>query len=155
MVTFQYLSRVGNIPVFQFRSSRSIGNTRSTVLYNSVLNIVLYCSTVGAKIILWARSLRETKLASTKLPLFASFVITHAFRFIKIPHGIRIFRGSKYYRLHSVNNDQGVPVTGRYTGWSRYGNTITAFKSVTGYHGISKSRHSDSKIPSIFGKRYR
>ncbi len=72
-----------------------------------------------------------------------------------MPHGIGIYRGSKYYRLLSVNNNRGVTVTGRYTGWSRYGITITAFNSVTGYCGISKSRYSDGIIPSVFGNRYR
>ncbi len=52
VVTSQYLSRVGNMPVFQFRLSGT-GNNQNTVLYNTVLKEyqeILYCRTVASKL---------------------------------------------------------------------------------------------------------
>ena len=112
MVNFHYLSKVGNIPVFQFRSQVGIGNNQNTVQYNTVLKVLLYCSTVGAKLILCGRSFkRETKLASTKLPLSASFVITHACRYVKIPHGIRVL-GRPYITEERVHFSTGIRTRG-------------------------------------------
>ena len=121
-----------------------------TIQYWKTLKIILYCRNVAAKL------REENLLRQAKLPRFASFVTTHAFRYyMKIPHGIRIHRGSKYYCLPLVGNNRVVPVAGRYTWWSRYGITRTTFNSVTGHHCISKSGYWNGRIPSVFGYWYR